>query len=175
MSLLTDEVRALIGMEGEPITFAEVVDESMLRRFVQGAMEVDPVHWDPRLADASRYGHVVAPPLFAAHARRRESGSPDPFDRFAEEPDADGAFTQGGWGGLPPIELPLKRMVNGGTEAEFYQLVQLGDRITARTKYLDISERQGKQGPFVVVKVLTTYTNQRGELLATITITPIFR
>jgi acyl dehydratase len=175
MSLLSEDVRALIGLEGEPVTCPEPLGEDTLRRFVQAVMESNPVHWDASAAAASRYRDVVAVPLYPAHAHRRESGSSDPFDLFSDDPDADGSFISGGWGGLPPINVPLKRVVNGGTEAEFFKLASIGDIITSRTKYLDIRERHGKTGPMVIIELQTTYTNQLGELLTVVTIKLVLR
>ena len=41
-------------------------------------MEPDPVHWDEASARSSRYGAIVAPPLYVLHAARRAPGTPDP-------------------------------------------------------------------------------------------------
>jgi len=175
MTVLTDEMRALIGVESEPRTAALPVSEELLRRFVHGVMEPDPVHWDPEAAAASKYGEVVAPPLFPMHAVRRPPGGPDPMDRLREDPEDDGRLG-GSQSGLPPLDLPFKRLLNGGTEAEFYQLAKIGDVITVRSKYLDISERESRDGsPMVIVRVQTTYTNQDGDVLAVTTSSLIHR
>jgi acyl dehydratase len=171
MSLITDEMRALIGVRGEPVTSAIPVSEELLRRFVHGVMEDNPVHWDHEVAAKSRYGEVVAPPLFVSHVHRRAPGDPDPFERFVEEPDHDGTLLakSGTTGGLPAIETDLKSLLNGGTEAEFYQLAKVGDVITAQSEYLDVTERESRSGPMLIIRIATTYTNQHGELLAVIT------
>ena len=44
MSLLTEEVLELVGLEGPPLTCAEPLSEDALRRFVQAAMEENPIH-----------------------------------------------------------------------------------------------------------------------------------
>lgn len=171
MSLITDEMRTLIGVRGEPVTSPIPVSEELLRRFVHGVMEDDPVHWDRDAAARSRYGEVVATPLFVSHTHRRAPGDPDPFERFVEEPDNDGTLlpTRGTMGGLPAIETHLKSLLNGGTEAEFYQLAKIGDVVTAQSEYVDISERESRSGPMLIIRIATTYTNQHGEVLAVIT------
>ena len=175
MTVITDEMRALIGVESEPRTAALPVSEEMLRRFVHGVMEPDPVHWDHEAAAASKYGEVVAPPLFPMNSMRRAPGGPDPFDAFRDDPENDGTLG-GSKNGLPRMELPLKRLLNGGTEAEFFQLAKIGDVITARSKYVDISERQSRDGsPMVIVRVQTTYTNQADEVLTVTTSSLIYR
>jgi hypothetical protein len=76
MSLITEEMQALIGVPGPKLTAPSPLGPDELRRFVQGVMEGNPVHWDPQAAAASRYGEVVATPLFPMHSTtRRSSGS----------------------------------------------------------------------------------------------------
>jgi acyl dehydratase len=176
MTLVTDEIRSLMGRRSTPITSATPVSAEMLRRFNQGVMESNPVHWDDDVAAASKYGQVVATPLFPMHAFRRGNGEPDPLDMLAEHPDNDGTLGAVGIKGLPPIDLPLPRVLNGGTEAEFFQLAKIGDVITSQTEYLDVTEREGRDGsPMVIVRLATRYTNQDGELLAVITSSMIRR
>jgi len=47
--------------------------------------------------------------------------------------------------------------------------------ITAQSRYTDITEREGRSGPMVLVKVETTYTNQDDEKLLVSTMTVIMR
>jgi acyl dehydratase len=78
--------------------------------------------------------------------------------------------------GLPPVPLPtLPRLLNGGNEVEFYQLPKLGDRITARAKYLDIYEKTGRSGTMIFILIETRYTNQKDELLMVSRVTLIRR
>jgi acyl dehydratase len=169
MTYVTEDIKALVGSKGPVETAAVPIDADMLRRFVQGVMEPDPAHWDEEVATI-RFGEggIPAPPLFPGHAFRRAPGDPDPLDRLAEEPDWDGAGG-GGIGGLPMIDLPLKRILNGGTEAEFFQLARVGDTISSQAEYVEITEREGRSGTMVIVKVRTTYTNQDGDVLARVT------
>lgn len=173
---ITDEIRALIGVEGEKRTASFPISEELLRRFNQAVMEGNPVHWDPATAAASKYGEVVATPLFPLHANRRASGTPDPFERFNDDPEADGTLSDGSPFGLPPVDLPFKRLLNGGTEAEFFKLARVGDLISTQSKYVDFLERTGRDGsPMVIIRIATTYTNQDGDVLAVITVSTIRR
>jgi hypothetical protein len=99
------------------------------------------------------------------------------LDVLNENPDADGTGGGGGGGrgGLPPISVPLVRVLNGGVEAEFLALAEHGDRITQQTRYADIYEREGRTGHMVFTVTETTYTNQRGQVLAKIRNTMIRR
>ncbi len=164
-SYITPEIKGLIGREGEPQISGEPVERSEVRRFAQAVMDDDPIFWNDTYAKNTRYGAVVAPPLFPLFAHRRSPGSPDPLATAATDPDFDG-FVGLLTTGLPPVPLPmLPRLLNGGNEVEFYQLPKLGDRIMARAKYLDIYEKTGRSGTMVFIVVETRYTNQHDELL----------
>jgi acyl dehydratase len=164
-SYVTPEIKALIGRGGEPQTCGEPVERSEVRRFAQAVMDDDPIFWDDAYAKNTRYGEVVAPPLFPLFAHRRPPGSPDPLASAVTDPDFDG-FVGLLTTGLPPVPLPnLPRLLNGGNEVEFYQLPKLGDRITARAKYLDIYEKTGRSGTMVFIVIETRYTNQHDALL----------
>jgi hypothetical protein len=175
IAFVTDEIRALIGVPGPRFAAPGPLGLDELRRFVQAVMEPDPVHWDADAARASRYGTLVAPPLYVLHAARRASGTPDPLDRLAGEPDWDGLDVGAGFGGLPALEIPLTRVLNGGTEAELFQLPQVGELIEAQSSYVDIVDREGRSGPMVLATIETLYRNQDGAPLARVRHTVIMR
>jgi acyl dehydratase len=172
---ITPQIQALIGLEGEPQVCCEPVERSEIRRFAQAVMDDDPIFWDDVYAGKTRYGGVVAPPLFPLFAQRRPPDAPDPLASAAADPDFDG-FVGLLTTGLPPVPLPmLPRLLNGGNEVEFYRLPRLGDRITARAKYLDIYEKTGRSGTMVFIVVETRYTNQQDALLLISRVTYIRR
>jgi acyl dehydratase len=172
---LTPAVKALIGMEGEPQTCWEPVERSEIRRFAQAIMDDDPIFWDDAYVKTTRYGTVVAPPLFPLFAYRCTPGSPDLLADAATDPDFDG-FAGLTTTGLPPIHLPqLPRLLNGGNEVELYQLPKLGDHLTARSKYVDIYEKTGRSGTMVFIVIETRYTNQDEALLMISRVTLIRR
>ncbi len=162
---LTDEVKSYIGMMAEPVTAWEVIEGGAVRRFTQAIMDNDPHYWDPQVAANSRYGALIAPPLYPSFTLRRTPGSPDPLEAIINNPDADGTGGMGGGSGLPTIPLPLVRLLNGGVEAEFFAYAKQGDLITAQSRYADIYEKPGRSGLMVFTVMETTYTNQDGQLL----------
>jgi hydroxyacyl-ACP dehydratase HTD2-like protein with hotdog domain len=162
VTVLMDNARALIGTVAPKRTAQFPLDHDTLRRFSQAVME-------PTADDAS------FPPLYPLHALRRPTGSADPFDRFADDPDWDGIEFDASLGGLPRPELPLTRLLNGGVEAEFFCLAEVGDVISSQARYADISERAGRTGPMVFLVVETDYTNQHGQLLTRVRSTIIVR
>lgn len=69
--------------------------------------------------------------------------------------------------GDPPKELfPLKRMVAGGGEWEFYLPIKVGDVITCTTRLAQLYEREGKAGKLLFIVNETSVVNQKGELVA---------
>jgi acyl dehydratase len=172
---LTPDVKALIGVEGAPEACWEPVELSEIRRFAQAIMDDDPIFWNEAYAKNTRYGGIVAPPLFPLFAHRRAPGSPDPLAPAATDPDFDG-FVGLLATGLPPVPLPhLPRLLNGGSDVEFYQLPRVGDRITARAKYLDMYEKSGRSGTMVFIVIETRYVTQHDELLLVSRVTLIRR
>ena len=170
-------MRALIGVPGPKLTAPYPLGPDELRRFVQAVMEGDPVHWDEEAAAASRYGEVVATPLYPMHSTtRRAPGTPDPLDRVHDDPGWDGTRSRG------RPRRPARRSTSrssgsstAGPRRSSSGSPKLGDVVSAQSRYTDITEREGRSGPMVLVKVETTYTNQDDETLVVSTMTVIIR
>jgi acyl dehydratase len=161
---ITDEVKALIGLESEWEESPEPVERGQIRRHIQAVMDPDPVYWDDDHAATTPFGGVVAPPLFPIHALRVRPDATDPFERAATDPDFDGSV-RGVMRGLVPLPVPLTGVLNGGNEVEIYQLAKPGERIRIKSKYVDIYQKQGRSGPMVFLITETVYMNEKGELL----------
>ena len=54
----------------------------------------------------------------------------------------------------------------GGEEWDFHRPVLVGDTITAQRRLGKVEEKDGRSGPFVLIHYETTFTNQRGEVVA---------
>lgn len=174
MSIVTSHARALMGTQGPVISAPHPLDASTLRRFVQAVMEPNSVHFDAGSAQRAGFRAPIAPPLWPAHAIVRAAEDADPLDQLHENPDWDGAAGNI-FGGLPSLDLPAKRILNGGTEAEFFRFAEIGDLVSAQSEYLDIVEREGRSGLMAIVRVRTTYKRQDGEALARVTMSLIHR
>ena len=149
-SLITPELKKLIGTAGEPSTHPEPVDKSTIRRFAEGTFEEKQVYCDESHAKASRYGALTAPPAYVLRP---------PFGFWDRGSAGEAA--------VPHVDIPgMTRSVNGGNEAEWFRPVQLGDTITQRAYIADIYVKQGGSGPLVFIIAETLFTNQRGELVA---------
>ncbi len=154
------------GMVGEPKVASAPLEKDALRRFVQAIMDADPLYHDEDRAREGKFGELVAPPLYPVHAFRTSAGSPDPLDALRSNPDADGSEGSDSiYFGLPPIESPFKRLLNGGNEIEFYRCLAVGETCVATARYADVQVKHGKSGAMLIVTIETTFTTLDGDLL----------
>jgi hypothetical protein len=154
------------GLEGDPQVAAMPLERDALRRFVQAIMDHDPAYYDDAVADASKFGGLTAPPLYPVHAFRLPADTPDPLDVVSKDPSADGtAGIMGVAFGLPQIEMPYRRLLNGGNEIEFFRSLRVGERTVAQPKYVDVTLKDGKSGRMLLVTIETRFTVESGELL----------
>lgn len=172
VNYITDEVKAVIGAHNGPVLAYHPVEASEVRRFFQAVMDPSPRYWDEAWAANSRYGGIVAPPAYAPHHFRRPPDEPDPLDQMTD-PDFDGLVRN--YRGLPPVNVPLKRLLNGGYEYEFFRYARIGERIYRSSTYLDIYQRDGKSGSMVFVIAADMFTTDNDVPLITVTTTTIMR
>ena len=92
-SVLTDEIRALIGATGEKVQASLWgIEGEDLRRFTQAIMDPDPRYWDDAFARTTKFGGIVTPPIYCTYlSRKTPPGADDPITRaFRENPESDG-------------------------------------------------------------------------------------
>lgn len=81
--------------------------------------------------------------------------------------------------GIPPDkflpDLPLKRVMAGGTEMQFHRPVKPGDVLIATRSLHDLVEKQGKTGPLIFVSYNLRVETEAGELVLEEKQTRIFR
>jgi acyl dehydratase len=141
-SLITDEMRAQIGVEGEPYTLE--VDKTSVRMFARAVGYTDPLFYDEEFARARGYRSLVAPPHYL--------GTPV----YSPRPAEGGPGAVMGRGG-PRLRHNLRRVLNGGTDIEYFDVIQAGDVLTATSKLADIQERTGSIGRMLIVVNETTF------------------
>jgi len=155
-----------IGRRGEPKRSTAALDRESIRRFVQAIMDRDPVYFDDTHAATTRFKTLIAPPLYPVHAFRTGADLPDPLVSVQLDPNADGtAGNDGMYFGLPPIEHPFKRLLNGGNEIEFYRCLALGERCVANARYANVQVKEGRSGTMLMVDIETEFRTEAGELL----------
>lgn len=144
-SVVTDTMRALIGVEG-PESISEVTSTGC-RLFARAVGHADLIFYDREAARRRGYRDIVAPPGFL--------GSP--------------AFRPGEraeMGGLVPLETPYRRVLNGGTTFEYFEPLCAGDVVHSRSKITEYQERQGSIGPMLITSRETSYVRSDGMLVA---------
>jgi acyl dehydratase len=152
-SLVPEETRALIGEPlSEPVSATITAKEA--QRFAYAAGDLNPIYFDEEAAQAAGYETLVVPPTFLAWALA-------PF-RPVEEVRGDGLYRGGG----RSVKLRVQRVMFGGEEWDFLTPVHAGDTITSTTRLKDLEEKTGSSGPFVLQTTETTFTNQRGGVVA---------
>jgi acyl dehydratase len=144
MAVRTDAV----GKEFAPVTYA--VGREKIKEYALAVGETNPLHLDVEAARAAGHGDVVAPPMFAVVYCAPAMG-PAFFD--------------------PDVGMNFARLVHGGQEFVWGELVVAGDEITTTCTVKDISERAGN-GFYVFESVSR---NQAGATVSTGTWTNIVR
>jgi len=140
VSLLTEEVRALVG-RSRTYTAPEPLGRASIRYFAMATGDDNPAY----------LAGDVAPPTLVCETNQ--------FTGLTR--DANG-YAGHGWG----FHLPGTREVRGGNSYRFHQPVRPSDVVTARWEVTDVAERTTGGGQsMVIVTSVATYTNQDGDLL----------
>lgn len=151
-SLLTDEIRALVGTE-VVYTAPEELGAAAIRYFAVAVGDTNPLYTDAAVARAHGHAGVIAPPTLITETNQ---GVTLPRD--------EAGFIGHRW----PIEVSDARQVRGGNHYVFHQPVLATDVVTATWRLTDATERTTRAGAAMLVLTSTaTYTNQHGDLLAT--------
>jgi len=159
---ITQEVLALIGTEADADAW-DAVERGEIRRFIQSVMDADPIYWDDAEAATTRYGGVVAPPLFPLYNFRFPPNLPDQLDEALTDPQNHGGSFLPRFG-LPDVHGPERRL-NGGSDIEFLACARPGDRLHAKSRIEDIFEKHGRSGLMLFVRIRITIANQDGQVL----------
>lgn len=151
--LITPELQATIGKRGRPRTME--VDKLQIRLFARSVGHTDPIYYDEAAAKAAGFRGLVAPPGYL--------GTPI-FD--PSEP-AGGPM---GSGSGPQPSRPLNRVLNGGTQIEYFDAIVAGDVLEAVGYVSDIQEREGSIGQMLITENKTEYTRKSdGKVVAVAT------
>ena len=146
-SIITDEIRAMIGSGAEPVIME--VERGAIKRYADAVGDDNPLFHDVEDAKAAGYEDIICPPGFFGWAIK-------------------GKATIGGLSmvGAVLVKAGLFRILDGGVDQEFYIPIRAGDVLTAYAKIADVRERAGKTGSMLFTTVETTYWNQNGDKVA---------
>lgn len=148
-SLITDELRKLIGAPREPIIYK--VEEGAIKRYAEAIGDPNPLYNDEEYAAKSKYGSLICPPGFTGWPIKGNIEGKSPAFKMIDSLNEAGA---------PP------RILDGGIEFEFFIPIRTSDILAATSKVADISERETKAGKMMFTIVETTYLNQHNDIVA---------
>ena len=138
-TFLTEEVRQrALGIQSGPATLE--VEKGAIARFAEAVGDPSPLYNDEAAARKTRLGGLVAPPTFLRSLRLDRPTLPD---------------------------APFDRLLDGGSDWEYFEPVRPGDRVTGVVRIADLWERSGRLGTMLFTILEFTYTNQLGETVAT--------
>jgi acyl dehydratase len=141
MTLLTDDMRAMVGREVS-YTAPEPLGRAAIRYFARAVGDDAPEH----------LAGEVAPPTLVFET-----------NQYADLPrDADG-YAGHAWG----LDVPGTRAVRGGHDYVWHRPLRPDDVVTATWTLLEIEERQTRSGaPMLVVTSRCRYLDAAGEPIA---------
>ena len=142
-SVVTDAMRALIGVEHPEATFE--VTSTGCRLFARAVGHTDPIFYDRETARHRGFRDFVAPPGFLGNAVIR------PADNVARRDLG--------------MRTPYRRALNGGTTFEYLEPLCAGDVIAARSKVTKYQERLSSIGPMLITFRETSYVRTDGVLV----------
>jgi acyl dehydratase len=148
-SLITPEVRDLIGRESPPQRNRFPISDEMACDVADAIEDPNPLYTDPDHAQRSRFGGLLCPPL----ATWKDIAPPIGYFGAGQD-----------W----HFEVPLpfdSYGLNGGSDWQFFRPAYVGDWITRQFRILDIYEKQGRSGPLVFIVRQETQTNHAGQVI----------
>jgi acyl dehydratase len=145
--------RAIIGRESTPRTVE--VTATAIRRFAQAIGDDNPLYYDEGFAATTQWKGIVAPPTFFFALGYYDD---TPGTRYREDGRPIGTELD--------VPLPVSRTVGGASSVEFGKPARPGDVITVVKRVADVHCKEGKTGLLYFTIVETTFTNQKGELVA---------
>jgi hypothetical protein len=67
---------------------------------------------------------------------------------------------------MATADCPLKRILNGGNELEYFRPIRIGDTILVTAKLGRLRKMEGKEGTTLFMVMEVTYTDQDGGVVA---------
>jgi len=151
-SLITDEMRAALGKEGEPQTIE--VDKTAIRWFARAVGHTDLVFYDEAYARSKGHRSIICPPGFLGHAIHTPQHPANTVGNSIRQPP-------------DVMDLNVRRVLNGNTEFEYFgEDICGGDVLTGVTKLTDMKERTGALGRMLFMTTDTLLYNAQGKLVA---------
>jgi hypothetical protein len=129
----------LVGKTAGPVVFE--IDRYSCRLFARALGYTDEIYFDAEAAKAKGYRDIPAPVGFLGHPA------------FNPNAPAEGSLRI-------DIDSPYKRILNGGTDIEYFEDVCAGDRLTGTTRIVDVKTKEGAMGPMILLTIEESYERE---------------
>lgn len=126
------------GREYKPVTY--VVGQEKIKEYAQAVGDLNPLYIDPDFAKKSKYGCIIAPPMFVVVFARNAM-----FSLFEDT----------------ELQINLSRLLHGEQEFNFHKIVKANDTITTHSKIKNIYQKSNND----FVELETKSFNQNKELV----------
>lgn len=147
VEIITQKMRDAIGVKSKPVSYP--VERWHVKRFAEAIGDDNALYRDAEFAKKHGYKDIVVSPTFLRCM-------------FPEALPLD-----------PRAETGLDRVLDGGSEWEYFGPIYPGDTITVTSEFLDMTVKPGRMGDMFIGQVITKYSNDEGKSVATQTSTRI--
>lgn len=127
-----------IGKEYKPVTY--VIGREKIKEYAITVGDSNPLYLDPEVAKKSKYGSIIAPPMFVVVFARDVM-----FNLFADK----------------ELNINIQRLVHGEQEFNFHKIAKENDEIKTYGKIKNIY----KKGSNDFLELETKSYNQHNELV----------
>ncbi len=169
-----EELKAMIGQEGPPVTGADQVSKQMIRHWCEAVEDANPLYTDEDFAKKSCYSSIISPP---AMVQTWSYGPvwPDGQEMRYRHPEKLPEREQ-----IDPVEATFNKLGEAGfwgavdidTTLEFIRPLFPGDRVTVRSMLVNVTEeKKTRLGNGHFMTFAFSYSNQKGEPVCNQTMT----
>lgn len=128
-----------IGREYKPVIY--VIGEEKIKEYAHTIGDLNPLYINPDFAKKSKYGSIIAPPMFVVVFARDTL-----VNLFSDK----------------ELNLDYSRLVHGEQDFTFHKIVKTNDTIKTKAKIKNIFQKGGND----FVEMETQSYNQNSELVA---------
>lgn len=151
MSLLTDEIRALVGSK-RVYTSPEPFGRAAGRYFAIATGDRNPIYTDDEAARAAGLPGATIPPTLVCET-----------NQYADLPRDEEGYAGHTW----KLDIPSTRQVRGGNRYKFYRRIRPDDLVTATWEITGVEEKRNASGAdMLMVSSRAIYTDADGGPLA---------
>ena len=135
-----ERMKKSLGKGTTPVTYD--VEKGHVRQFAEAIGDPNPLWQDEAHARNTIHGGITVPPTFNRAFIPSDEDESQPRD-------------------------PDERVLDAGSEYEYFGSIKVGDRITVVSKVAEVFQKEGRLGTMTFQVKETSFTNQFGELVAT--------